>query len=484
MTTKPPTGPEPTPYVGYELPLSADQSPAAATVVGADAVPVPMLVANVQRFIFLRWLTAALLAALGAVGLGLHAQLERIGLRLHGGGLLATAAVLLAANVAFRLMARDLVQHPTRQFARLSLWLQIGVDLLVLTAVVHRVGSVATFAPFVYLVHILFACIFFTTRRESLAVTGLASVLYIGCVGLEHLGVLAPSSVFVGGRAVAHSAASVGVTVASVGSAIVVFLVMWYLASLLSNMVWEREVELAETNMRLVAAQTEKARHMLRTTHELKAPFAAIHANTQLLLKASYGVIPPEAAEVLRRISARCDRLAHEIQEMLQLANLKSEGETPAPVELDLAEVGRWAAERMASAARERRVTIQEDLRPAMAVTVEDHAKMLLSNLLSNAVIYSHERGVVRLQTRGDGDGTARVLVEDEGIGIPAEKLPRIFDEYYRTDEAVRHNKNSTGLGLTIVRHVAEAHGIQLRVESATGRGTRFLLRFPPAPRS
>jgi signal transduction histidine kinase len=69
--------------------------------------------------------------------------------------------------------------------------------------------------------------------------------------------------------------------------------------------------------------------------------------------------------------------------------------------------------------------------------------------------------------------------VEDEGIGIPAEKLPRIFDDYYRTEEAVRHNKDSTGLGLAIVRHVATSHRIRVRVESAPGRGTAVTLRFP-----
>ncbi len=71
------------------------------------------------------------------------------------------------------------------------------------------------------------------------------------------------------------------------------------------------------------------------------------------------------------------------------------------------------------------------------------------------------------------------MTVEDDGIGIVPEKLPRIFDDYYRTDEAVRHNRDSTGLGLAIARHVAAMHGIRVRVESAPGAGTRFTLRFP-----
>jgi signal transduction histidine kinase len=72
------------------------------------------------------------------------------------------------------------------------------------------------------------------------------------------------------------------------------------------------------------------------------------------------------------------------------------------------------------------------------------------------------------------------VAVADRGIGIPADKLPHIFEDYYRTDEAVRHNKQSSGLGLAIVRHVAQEHGIRIRVESRPGVGTTFYLRLAP----
>ena len=82
------------------------------------------------------------------------------------------------------------------------------------------------------------------------------------------------------------------------------------------------------------------------------------------------------------------------------------------------------------------------------------------------------------MSCRPDGPGQAVVSISDDGIGIPDKKLPRIFDEFYRTNEAVRHNKESSGLGLSIVRQVAELHRIGLRVTSTLGRGTTFELRF------
>ena len=75
-------------------------------------------------------------------------------------------------------------------------------------------------------------------------------------------------------------------------------------------------------------------------------------------------------------------------------------------------------------------------------------------------------------------DGQVLVEIADRGIGIEPEKLPLIFDEYYRAEEAMRHNSDSSGLGLAIVRHVISRHGIQARVESAPGEGTTFELRF------
>ena len=124
------------------------------------------------------------------------------------------------------------------------------------------------------------------------------------------------------------------------------------------------------------------------------------------------------------------------------------------------------------------------EIEQAWVQGVEDHLKMLFSNLLANAIIYSRQGGRVRIHCVPAESGGAVVTIADHGIGIPANKLPRIFDEYYRTDEAVRHNKQSSGLGLAIVRQVAQAHGIGIRVESCPGVGTSFRVHLGRAERS
>ena len=104
---------------------------------------------------------------------------------------------------------------------------------------------------------------------------------------------------------------------------------------------------------------------------------------------------------------------------------------------------------------------------------------MMFANVIANAHLYSHEGGTVQV-TLGPGlAGGAVVTATDHGIGIKPDKLSRIFEEYYHTSEAVRHNPMSTGLGLAIVRQVASTHQVAIEVESEPGTGTTVTLRIP-----
>jgi signal transduction histidine kinase len=443
------------------------------------SLPESLLVRNVIWFCSLRWIVVGLLLAFGALGL-FGGALRRIGLRPHPEWPFVAAAALAAANLAFLAHARRLVGANSHG-ARGNLAAQIGVDLLALTVVVHYMGSLETYVAFAYLFHIVLACIFFP-RSWSFAVTSAACVLYAACVALEAADVLPAAGIYASAALRDQMDHMAGVRVLNVSWATLTLAVVWYLASHLSAMVRARDSQLAETNRRLLEAQEERTRYMLRTTHELKAPFAAIHANAQLLLKGHCGELPDAAHEVAVRVAARCRRLATEIQEMLQLANLRFvKGDALRWVERDLADILQWCLAQARPVAEERGVVLTDDLRAARVVGVEDHLKMLFGNLLANAINYSLPGGSASVQcTPSPGDGPV-VTVADHGIGIAREKLPRIFDAYYRTDEAVLHNRESTGLGLAIAAHVAQMHGVRVRVESAPGVGTKFILQFPPA---
>lgn len=463
----------------YELPLQDETAPlsdAEEQEVG-ELLPERFLVANEEWFCQLRWAVVTLL--LGFWVMGNFSDLPRwLGLRPNVQWPLTIATILAVGNLAFMAHLRGFLGHRASGEVTFNLWAQIAFDLLALTAVVHCVGSLETYVPLAYVFHIALACIFFPPL-QSFRVTALACVLYIVCVILEERGVLPPSSIYRDTLLRQHLRGSVRAAQINMVSAIGIFGIVWYLVSHLSAMVRKRDQDLAETNRRLVQAQEDRTRHMLRTTHQLKAPFAAIDANTQLLAKGHCGELPDDAVQVVFRISQRCRRLASEIQEMLQLANLRSPSQPPQETGINLAEVLTWSIRQMQVVADERGVAIEPRISPASTVGAEDHLKMLFTNLLSNAVNYSHQGGRVQVQCSAERDGPPVVVVEDHGIGIPADKLPHIFDEYYRADEAVGHYKESTGLGLTIVRHVAQTQGIRVQVESTPDVGTRFTLTFP-----
>ena len=221
-------------------------------------------------------------------------------------------------------------------------------------------------------------------------------------------------------------------------------------------------------------------KHMLHTTHELKAPFAAIQANIQLLMGGYCGTIPAKAQPIINKIDYRCRRMTKLIREMLQLANLQSFKNEDATVEkIDMKELISWSIDHVRQIALQRDVKIDQDLGPAVTRGIEDHLKILFTNLVANAAYYSHEGGTIRVSCYTKPDGTTVAEIEDQGIGIPEHKMQHVFNDYFRTEEAAKHNRESTGLGLAIVRHVVERHRINLKVKSCYSEGTVFILEFP-----
>jgi signal transduction histidine kinase len=450
--------------------------PSSPELKGTETFSESLLVHNVSWFCQFRWLVIAILLCYGIVGL-FDQLIEPFGIRRPGLWPFITAVILVLSNLAFLYLART--RTASAQIMT-NLWGQITVDLVILTGVVYFVGSLETSIAFAYLFHIVLSCVFFS-NRQSLIVTVMAIGMFAVCIVAEYVLKILPSmSIFTGSFREEYSAPILTMLAFNFFLTIGIWLAVWYLASHLSSMVHKRDFELAETNRRLVAASEERSRHMLTTTHQLKAPFAAIYSNAQLLLEGYCGEIPEESRKVIERISMRCRRLTAEIQEMLQLANLSSTSmESLTRVRMVSTDLLEWCISQVEIIAKEHNVTIKTDIQPVAMLGAEDHFKMLIVNLLNNAVIYSHRNGQVNVSCKPGPNMEPVVIIEDNGIGIPADKLPRIFEEHYRTKEAVEHNKESSGLGLAIVKHVAEMYGIHIRVESQPGCGTKFELRFP-----
>jgi two-component system phosphate regulon sensor histidine kinase PhoR len=113
----------------------------------------------------------------------------------------------------------------------------------------------------------------------------------------------------------------------------------------------------------------------------------------------------------------------------------------------------------------------------------EERLAQVFSNLLENAIKYTPDRGTITITAEAGHDFVV-IHVEDTGIGIPLNDLPRIFERFYRVDKARSREMGGTGLGLSIVKHLVEGHGGTVTVESLPGRGTKFRIMLPVAPAS
>lgn len=463
----------------FDLPLARLTPLDGNGKIAVGSLPVEVLTDNVFWFCRLRWMVIALLCVTEILAAGAPSFFARHGIYLSPRWPLACALVLSMTNALFLLHGHRLKRSLEFKPARTNLLFQSASDLLALTAVIHFVGSVETFAPFAYLFHVVLACIFFPSGL-SLAVTLVSCLLYSACVTLEHFDVIHSTRIFAGIAVREGFQAEMVPLILHVVSAMAVWMVVWYLVSHLSAVVRRRDQELTAANERLIRIEDEKAMHMLRTTHELKAPFAAIHSNVQLLRKGYCGQISKDVGETLERIDARCLKLSAQITEMLQLADLRSSppGKTQRE-DVRLDQLIHSVVESFRVPASAKGIEIQEDLSPAVVRGVMGHLYMMLANLVSNAVAYSREGGRIWVTCTQNNSGSTVVTIKDEGIGIPERSLPRIFDEYYRSSEAADYNKLSTGLGLAIVKHIAQSHQVAVHVESEEGKGTIFRLAFP-----
>jgi two-component system, OmpR family, sensor histidine kinase SenX3 len=220
-------------------------------------------------------------------------------------------------------------------------------------------------------------------------------------------------------------------------------------------------------------------------THELKTPVASIRLYLQTLQTRS--VDEPKRREFYEIMLADSDRLMGTIDQVLRAARTSAERPVNrAPV--DLRTVVRDCVELARTRHRlpEEAVSFSEieELDPS-AVTVmgdPDEIKAALSNLIDNAVKYSGQEVSVFVDLAHSEAGRIRVRVRDQGIGIPRIELKRIFKRFYRIPSTMAIRVKGTGLGLFIVRSVAERHGGRAYAESeGTGRGSTFVIELPTA---
>jgi two-component system sensor histidine kinase SenX3 len=215
-------------------------------------------------------------------------------------------------------------------------------------------------------------------------------------------------------------------------------------------------------------------------SHELKTPIGALSVLAETLAESDD---PTVIAQLAERMAGEAERLGRIVDDLLDLSLIEAQ-EAPVREQVEVRALIQEAVERVLPAASAAGISVTVAPCDAEIAVSCDRAQLIgaVTNLLDNAIKYTEGAQPVEIEARDEGDRVA-IVVRDRGIGIPRRDLERIFERFYRVDRARSRSTGGTGLGLAIVRHVAQAHGGEVTVDSREGEGSTFRLVLPAPDR-
>ncbi|SBV29401.1 two-component system, OmpR family, sensor histidine kinase SenX3 [Micromonospora krabiensis] len=226
-------------------------------------------------------------------------------------------------------------------------------------------------------------------------------------------------------------------------------------------------------------------------SHELKTPIGALQLLAEALLDATEPAsdAAPDLSEDMVAARRFAERIQHEstrlgrlVQELLELTRLQGAEPQPAPEPVSVDWVIAEVVDRTRTTASARGIEVAVAGQRNLTVYGSDsQIATAVSNLVENAINYSGEDTTVTITTNA-GEETVEIAVTDQGIGIAPTDVDRIFERFYRADQARSRATGGTGLGLAIVKHIASNHGGRVEVSSTLGGGSTFTLRLPSRP--
>ena len=247
----------------------------------------------------------------------------------------------------------------------------------------------------------------------------------------------------------------------------------------LERRVEERTAELQKALERVSELSQLKSNFVSNVSHELRTPLTHIKGYVELLITESLGPITEEQRHALQVSQQSTNKLETLIEDLI-MVSLASRGELSLKQEnLDICRLANLSVKASTSRAQERGVSLHAILDEDVPLVQGDSQKIAwaLNQLVDNAVKFTPSNGRVTVHIKRDGENLVIVSVNDTGIGIPPNRIEDIFEPFHQLDSSATRRYGGTGLGLSLVRQIIEAHGSMLEVQSVEGRGSTF--KFP-----
>ncbi|MBN1293495.1 MAG: HAMP domain-containing histidine kinase [Candidatus Latescibacteria bacterium] len=355
--------------------------------------------------------------------------------------------------------------------------IQINVDLLLLTLMLHFSGGATNPFIFYYFFHPLLSSILLS-KKAAYVEALVASCLFFGMTLLEGYGILRHYNLF------SPAYYSQTIFMAGIITAVIsaLFIAVYMATSIMDRLrLHQGELEVALDELKRLEA--EKSRFLDVVAHDLKSPIAAIETMINSILAVHGNSLDPKIRQALQRIPNRTHDLILFIRELLEFSRIKNLNEIHVEFKkLNFLPIVTATVEMYMNQALEKNIkmTVQADQDIPQIYGHKDHLERLAANLISNAIRYTPDNGSVNVKIGMDKNEII-LTVSDTGIGIPEDALPNIFTEFFRASNAKKFTSSGTGLGMSITKTIVEQHCGTISVQSHEGEGTAFTVKFPAA---
>ncbi len=423
--------------------------------------------ARIGWFIRLRWL-----AVVGVLAFATAGRLV-LGLRISITPFVFIAITIALYNAVFLFLNRKIRQD---RWGDRFATTQVIIDLLMLTVLMHFGGGIEN--PFLsyYLFHAVIAAILLPPRKvtlqvlfASLCIAGLAVSELKGLVPHRHVEGLFSGELYNNWKLV----------IAGVFAMITTLCVTAFFATSIAERLRERERQLADANAVLAEQDRIKSQYVMRVAHDLAEPAGMITSCLKLVTQGLTGQIPEKAMDMVQRAEGKSEYLGQLIRDLLSLSRIKAAKAIPK-TDVRLADIVEKVFEEVQPHVTGKNLILKHELPDDLPAVYgnPDAIHELFGNLVTNAVKYTLVGGRV-VVSASNSNLEVMVKVQDNGVGIPTEAIPHIFEEFYRADNVRAEAMEGTGLGLSIVSRILDAHGGRIWVESEEGNGTAFSFTLP-----
>lgn len=225
---------------------------------------------------------------------------------------------------------------------------------------------------------------------------------------------------------------------------------------------------------------TAKSEFVALATHQLRTPIAAIRWNVELLNKKLNSAGAEDELRYLVKVERNVSKMINLINDFLSVSKLEMGNYASTPTDINTREFFESIEDEFTEKISEKQIQMNsQTIPPGLVIKIDERLfHIIVSNLLSNAVKYTRANGNLTFTYELKGE-ILEVVVEDDGIGVPADELPKLFTKFYRASNAQSHQTEGTGLGLYIVKQSVEQLGGSISVSSDEDKGARFVVNLP-----